>query len=75
MPGLCFWYTVLCVDSSFAIISLGRGSRLLYFFCLFDVTWLILFFDSSSRTVLRIGLQCMIGAFPGHTNLLSYFLF
>ena len=55
--GPCFWYTVLCVSSSFAIISLGKRELVALLFCLLDVTRLILFFDSSSWF---FGLVCSV---------------
>ena len=68
MVGPCF--VVHYLVSSFAIISLGKkDSWLLYFNCLYchlTVSVLCLFL-----TVLWVGLQCVIVAFPSHT----YFLF
>ena len=44
-----FCVEVRCVLSSFAIISLGRESWLLYVCCLLDAMWLLLLFTSSSQ--------------------------
>ena len=44
-----FRYAVLSVLSSFAIICWGRESWLLYFNCLPDIMWLLVFCDSTSR--------------------------
>ena len=69
MVGPCFVGQYLV--SSFAIISLGKkDSCLLYFNCLlmpFDSSVLCLFL-----TVLWVGLQCVIVAFPSHTHLIFH---
>ena len=64
-----FWYSLLCVLSSFAII-LERKRELVVlllvsFGCLVTVNVLWLFL-----TVLWVGLQCVIVVFPDHTHLL-----
>ena len=64
-----FWYSFLCVYSSFAII-LTRKNELValllsYFGCLVTVNVLWLFL-----TVPWVGLQCVIVVFPDHTHLL-----
>ena len=63
-----FWYALLCVLSSFAII-LKRTRELvvlllLSYGCLVSVNVLWLFL-----TVMWVGLQCVIVVFPGHTHL------
>ena len=66
--GPCFLMQYL---TSFLVLQLsrwGRESWLLYFNCHFDAMWLFVF--CVSLTVLWVGLQCVIGAFPGHTHLL-----
>ena len=69
MVILLFWYALLCVFSSFAII-LKRKRELVALLLLSDgclatvnVLWLFL-------TVLWVSLQCVIVAFPDHTHLL-----
>ena len=61
-----FWYTLLCVLSSFAIILTRKRGLialpLLSFRCLVTVNILWLFL-----TVPWVGLQCVIVAFPMHT--------
>ena len=61
-----FCCAVLCVISSFAIISLRKREQvaLLYF-----VTVRVL---CPFSTVLWFGLQCVIMTFPGHTHLFLY---
>ena len=64
-----FCYALLCVHSSFAIILKRKGKLvallLLSYRCIvtINVQWVFL-------TVLWVGLQCMIVAFPDHTHLL-----
>ena len=64
-----FWYTVLCVLSSFAIILTRKRELvallLLSFRCIVtvNIVWLYL-------TVPWVGLQCVIVVFPDHTLLL-----
>ena len=66
-----FWYALLCVLSSFAIILKRKRELvallLLSHGCLVtvNVRWFFL-------TVPWIGLQCMIVVFPDHTHLLFY---
>ena len=68
-----FWYALLCVHSSFAIILKRKrnlvGLILLSYICFvtINVLWLFL-------TVLLAGLQCVIVVFPDHTNLLVFVL-
>ena len=61
--------TVIGVLSGFAIISLGKRELvallLLSFCCHVAVSGLCFFL-----TVPWVGLQCVIGAFPGHTHIL-----
>ena len=64
-----FFYALLCVHSSFAII-LKRKRKLVALFVLsyrcivtIDILWLFL-------KVLWVGLQCVIVAFPDHAHLL-----
>ena len=64
-----FWYALLCVLSSFAII-LKRKTELVALLLLsngwlvtVNVLWLFL-------TVPWVGLQCVIVVFPDHTHLL-----
>ena len=69
--GFCnrsmFYCTLLCVPSSFAIISMGKGELVallsLSSWCLVIVVWLFL-------AVPWVGLQFVIVVFPDHTNLL-----
>ena len=72
MGVLCwslFWYSLLCVLSSFAIILTRKKELvalpLLSFRCLdtVNVLWLFL-------TVPWVGLQCVIDVFPDHIHLL-----
>ena len=46
------------------------------FNCLFVVMWLLVFCTCIFLTMLRVGMQCMIAAFPGHatkqTGIVSY---
>ena len=64
-----FWYALLCVFSSFAIILKRKRELvallLLSYGCLptVNVLWLFL-------TVLWVSLQCVIVVFPDHTHLL-----
>ena len=64
-----FWYALLYVLSSFAIILTEKREldvlRSLYFGCLVTVNVLWLFI-----TVTWVGLQCVIVVIPGHTHLL-----
>ena len=69
-----FWYALLYVLSSFAIILTRTGELvallLLSFGCLFvteNVLWPFL-------TVPWVGLKCVIVVFPYHTHLLFYLL-
>ena len=63
-----FWYSLLCVFSSFASILMRKRELvtllLLSYRCLItvNVVWLIL-------TVPWVVLQCVIVVFPGHTHL------
>ena len=69
--GLCncsmFCRVLLCVDSSFAIISMGMRELVallcLSSWCLVIVVWLFL-------TMSRVCLQFLIVLFPDHTHLL-----
>ena len=69
--GFCnysmFCCALLCVHSSFAIISMGKGELVallcLYSWCLVIVVWLFL-------TTPRVSLQFVIVVFPDHTYLL-----
>ena len=77
MGVLCwslFWYALLYVLSSFAIILSRKselvGLLLLSFGCLVTVNVLWLFL-----TVLWFGLQCVIVVFPDQTHLLFTKLF
>ena len=72
MGVLCwslFLYSLLCVLSSFAIISTRKGELvallLLSFLCLVTVDILLLF-----HTMLRVGRQCVFVVFYDHTHLL-----
>ena len=60
-----FCYAVLCVLSSFVIISLGKRELVALLYSHVVVVALCLFL-----TVPWVGLQCVIVAFPGHTHLL-----
>ena len=64
-----FWYTLLCVLSSFAIILTRKRELvallLLLFGCLVTVNILWLFLMVSWA-----GLQCVIVVFPDHTDFL-----
>ena len=64
-----FWYALICVLSSFAIILKRKGELnallLLSNGCLVNVNVLWLFL-----TVPWVGLQCVIVVFPDHTHLL-----
>ena len=64
-----FWYALLCVLSSYAIILMRKRELvtflLLSFGCLFTVNVLWLFL-----MVPWVGLQFMIVVFPDHTHLL-----
>ena len=71
MGVLCwslFWYSLLCVHSSFAFILMRKREQvtllLLFFRCLVTVNvfWLFL-------TVPCVGLQCVIVVFPDYTHL------
>ena len=63
-----FCFALLCVHSSYTIISRGRDSWLLCFHCLTDVfvnvKVLLLFL-----TVTWVSLQCVIVVFPDHNYL------
>ena len=74
MGDLClslFWYAILCVLSSFAVILKRKREREMVAFLLpsygcvgiVNVLWLFL-------TVSWVGLQCVIAVFPDHTHLL-----
>ena len=73
MGVLClslFWYAILCVLSSFAVILKRKRERWLFFLLpsygcvvIVNVLWLFL-------TVSLVGLQCVIVVFPDHTHLL-----
>ena len=59
-----FWYALLCVNSSFAIIlKRKKDSWLLRFYCLKDVLLLLMFYGSSSRC------RGLVVFFPDHTHL------
>ena len=68
-----FWYALLCVHTSFAIILTRKREMvallLLFFWCLVavNVLW-------SFLTVSWVGLQCVIVVFPDHTHLLFHTL-
>ena len=74
MGVLClslFWYALLCVLSSFAII-LKRKRELVAllllsygWFAIVNVLWLFL-------TMPSVGMQCVIVVFPDHTHLLFH---
>ena len=71
--GLCncsmFCCALLCVHSSFAIISMGKRELVALFFlsswCFMIVMWLFL-------TKPIVCLQFVIVVFPGHTHLLYF---
>ena len=69
--GLFFWYALLYVHSSFAIILTRKKELvallLLYFGCFVTVNVLWLFL-----TLPWAGLQCVIVVFPDHTYLLFH---
>ena len=76
MGALClslFWYVLLCVLSSFAIILKRKGERvallLLSYGCPVTVNGLWFFL-----TVPWVCLQCVIVAVLDHTNSLSYYI-
>ena len=69
-----FWYALLCVHFSFAIILKRKRERiallLLSYGCLATVNVLWLFLK-----VLWVGLRCVILVFPDHTHVPSVLLF
>ena len=60
-------YAVLCVNSSFSIISLGRKSWLI---SLFLSSWchVAVIVPCLFLMVPRVGMQCMFVTFPCHTH-------
>ena len=63
-----FCYTVLCVLSSFAIISMKKRELSVFL----SSMWLLVFCFSSSR-YRWFDLQCVIVAFPGQSSSLAFF--
>ena len=61
-----FWYALLCVFSSFAIILKRTRKLIALFLFLMDGFLLSLFYGS------WVGLQCVLVVFPDDTHLLFY---
>ena len=64
----CFFYEVFLVFSNFTIISLGKRELVALHLLHFDISLLLVL--CVLLTVSRVGLQCVIVTFTGHTYLL-----